>query len=108
MQKVNQFYENVDSYKTIGHPGFEFERSGDKSKIISITHHKKNSLFNKSMIVEFKPLKKNPDPNDKEKSYVSPFPLTVKTKQLKHKINNWEFSSEDYPTIEKIKSKKSK
>ena len=107
MQKVSQFYKNVDSFKMSGHPGYEFERTGDNSKIIGISHHEFNKILGMSKPTKFKKLKKNPEPNNQTIAYASPYPLKVKTQHLKNKVD-WKFSNEDKNLIDNIKNRKSK
>lgn len=104
--QVSNFYENVDSWKLTGHPGYEFEKvDNGKSKVIEISHHENNRLKN-GRVSRFYKLTSNPNKNDSTTAYVSRRPFLVNTLSLKNKNNDWAFDAADIPYIESIKRKK--
>lgn len=103
--QVSNFYENVNSSKLAGHPGYEFEQSGNKSKVIGLSHHERNKLQN-GYILGYRELKANPDKNDTRKAYASKKPFLVNSSSLRNKNNSWEFDELDKPFIDEVKKKK--
>lgn len=103
--QVSNFYENIDSYKLAGHPGYEFEQSGNKSKVIGLSHHERNKLKN-GYILGYRELKVNPNKNDTRKAYASKRPFLVDSTSLKNKNNSWKFDEQDKPFIDEVKKKK--
>ena len=97
-EKRDEFRKNRDS----GHPSYIYMKVGNKYKYIGLTHSK---VTNKTNNIE---LEHNPNPNDTEKSYATPYTRKAKTKRFKGKEDGWKFSEEDKPKINEIIEKEQK
>jgi len=76
-------------YKVNGHPSYIYKLEGKDYKFIGITHSNATQGVGN---IEFD---KNPDPEDKRKSYFKPISEKAKTTKFKKPIKNWKLSSED-------------
>ena len=103
---ISKFYENNDSYQGAGHPAYGFVEYGDKTVYLDITHAPVvKDKHNPAKIYGYKKLSKNPNPHDIENSYISPFPYSTKTVNLRNENKNWQFDKNDLVKIEKYKNK---
>lgn len=97
IQNRSEFRKNKKS----GHPAYIYAKIGDKFVYIGLTHN--DVLKSGIKCIE---LEKNPNPEDKEKSYVKPYAETLnKNKFSKQPYKNWSFTSNDQKKIDKIKKR---
>lgn len=106
MKNKSEFYKNNNSYQGAGHPAYVFGEIKDNYVYLDITHSK--FVENKKKpgtYYEYKRLSKNPNKEDIQNSYISPFPYRANKKFFKNKVN-WQFSDLDKTKINKFKNKK--
>ena len=99
MKNKSRFKRGFRKNKRIDHPAYLLGRNGDKYDYIGITHSDKTNGKNNI------PLKKNPNPNDKRKSYVRPTVESDDPKNFGRSYKDWAFGSEDKKTVQKIYDK---
>lgn len=102
MSKNKRFAKNEFRYnKNTKHINYVFEEDGKKYHSVGITHQKqtlgKNKKWHNNM-----PLKKNPQLNKTEQSYIRYGIITDKKASYGKKKTNFLFGTEDFPSV-KIK-----
>lgn len=102
----SEFYKNNDSYQGKGHPAYVFGQIKDNYIYLDMTHAKfVESVKNPGIYYRYKKLYQNPDKEDIEDSYISPFPYKANKKHFKNKVE-WKFSEKDKIRIQNFKNKK--
>lgn len=85
----NEFRYNYDTK----HPTYVFMEDEHKYKAFGLTH--KDKTFNKNNM----PLNKNPNPNDKNSSYLRTGVVSSKKKNFGSVLKNFIFSDEDFKNV---------
>lgn len=87
----NEFRRNI-SKSSAGHFDYVFGETQTHYKSLGLTHtpDKDNSYY---------PLKKNPNPEDKQQSYLKLKVRSTNKKYLPKKEENWSFSKDDMPVV---------
>ncbi len=87
----NEFRRNI-SKSSAGHFDYVFGETSTHYKSLGLTHtpDKENPYY---------PLKENPNPDDKQQSYLKLKVRSTNKKYLPKKEDNWKFSKNDMPVV---------
>ena len=85
-----------------GHPAYIYQRIGDKYKYIGLTSNDEVK-FKSGEVVKTIKLVNNPEPGNKENSYIMPYYEERSINDFGKRYNNWKFSNKDKKLVNKIK-----
>lgn len=80
-----------------GHPAYIYRERRGQYEYLSLTHAESTKGIKNI------PLKKNPNPHDKQKAYVRPKSEKAHKSSFGSKLLGWFFSDDDKETINKLK-----
>jgi hypothetical protein len=89
-------FRKANDKKNAGHPAYIYAKVGKKYKFIGLTHAELTKDIKNI------PLDRNPDPNDKRKSYLRPKADSQNRSTFGKPLEGWRFGESDKPKVKKI------
>jgi len=100
--RFQRHFRKFHSKKTTGHPAYVYDKKNGNYRFIGITtSDNTNGVKNIS-------LDKNPEPNNKEKAYIRPKPMSLPTGTRNDKLKGWKFTDADKKKVQAIIDKDKK